>query len=232
MKTKKDIFGFFLRFSLKTVFFMSIIKISSLCKLSFIWGSTCANFSGSCATIPLAGVYAGGFVSVVLFVFSFLIRYLIFGVYSLHILAFYLPGLCAALSISSHVLCKTCMKLLVPLLCIILFICHPVGIQAFGYSLFWAIPIVLYFVKQKSIFLDALSATFVAHAVGSVIFLYTVQLHPAAWNALIPIVMLERLAIASLIYVLYKLFGFVKTFDKVLNFCPDCGKLFGAKFVK
>jgi len=229
MKTKKDIFGFFLRFLLKTTFFMSIIKISSLCKLSFIWGSTCATFSGSCATIPLAGACAGGLVSVALFIISFLVRYLIFGVYSLHILAFYVPGLCAAVSLSSHVLCKTCMKLLVPLFCIILFICHPVGIQAFGYSLFWTIPVTLYFIKQKNIFLDALAATFIAHAVGSVIFLYTVGLHPAAWNALIPIVILERLAIACLIYVLYKLFGFVKkqVLNKVLNFCPHYGKLFG-----
>ena len=62
------------------------------------------------------------------------------------------------------------------------------------------------------------------------LFLYTVQLNPIVWNMLIPVVALERLAIACLIYVLYKLFGFVKTrvLNKTLHFVSHYGKIFGA----
>jgi len=65
-------------------------------------------------------------------------------------------------------------RLLLPIVCMGLFIIHPVGAQAFAYSLYWLIPVVLFFVPQRFLFLQALGSTFIAHAVGSVIWLYTV----------------------------------------------------------
>jgi len=234
MKSKRDIFRLCLNFLLKALFCGALIKISSLCKCSFVFGSKFATFSGSCATIPLTGAFAGGLVSFVIFAASCFLRYLIFGIASLHVFAFYLPGLCAAFYFSSLSLSRICIRLVLPVLCIALFLCNPVGLQAFAYSLFWLIPIVIYFLDKKNIFLDALAATFIAHAVGSVIFLYTVSLPAVAWNALIPIVALERLAIASLIYVLYKVFDYVRknAFDKTLHFVSHCGKILRVKFVR
>jgi len=75
--------------------------------------------------------------------------------------------------------------------CIILFILNPIGRQAWMYSLIWLIPFVATFGKKRLI-LNSLGATFTAHAVGSVIFLYLFGLTPAIWMALIPVVFMER----------------------------------------
>jgi len=76
-------------------------------------------------------------------------------------------------------------------ICIALFLLNPIGRQAWMYSLIWLIPFVATFFKKRLI-LNSLGATFTAHAVGSVIFLYTFGLTPAIWMSLIPIVFIER----------------------------------------
>jgi len=192
---------------IKIVLGMFAIKCASLLKMSFIFGSSRALFSGSAAATPLVGFFGGGLVSLAICSISILLRYLVFGIFSLHILAFYLPGLCAALSMTYQ---NIFFRLLLPIVCMILFIVHPVGGQAFAYSLFWLIPVAIYFVKSKNIFLHALASTFVAHAVGSVIWLYTIKMNAVVWNSLIPIVALERLAIACMVYMGYKVVMFGK----------------------
>lgn len=83
-------------------------------------------------------------------------------------------------------------------LCIILFICHPVGRLAIPYTIFWVIPIIASIFKHKNFFLHALSGTLLAHGVGSVIWIYFKNpLTPAIWIGLIPVVFVERLLIAS-----------------------------------
>ena len=89
-----------------------------------------------------------------------------------------------------------------PLICMALFIAHPVGGQAWYFSLYWLIPVIAAFLPQK-LFLRSLGATFTAHAVGSVVWLYTFQTAPAFWLALIPVVAFERLMFASGISVSY-----------------------------
>ena len=76
-------------------------------------------------------------------------------------------------------------------ICITLFLLNPIGRQAWMYSLIWLIPFVATFFKKKLI-LNSLGATFTAHAIGSVIFLYTFGLTPAIWIGLIPVVFIER----------------------------------------
>ncbi len=75
--------------------------------------------------------------------------------------------------------------------CIILFLLNPIGRQAWMYPLIWLIPFIATFGKKRLIF-NSLGATFCAHAVGSVIFLYSFGLTPAIWMALIPVVFMER----------------------------------------
>lgn len=84
----------------------------------------------------------------------------------------------------------------VPGVCMLLFVMHDVGSVAWCYSLYWLIPMVLYFV-QDSIISRALSASFVAHAVGSVIWLYTKIIPAELWMVLIPVVICERLLMAG-----------------------------------
>ena len=76
-------------------------------------------------------------------------------------------------------------------ICIALFILNPIGRQAWMYSAIWLIPFIATFAKKRLI-LNSLGATFTAHAVGSVIFLYAFGLTPAIWMALIPVVFIER----------------------------------------
>ncbi len=89
---------------------------------------------------------------------------------------------------------------LIPLACMALFILHPVGRQAWFYSLYWLIPItaaILIKIAPGKLFLRSLGATFTAHAIGSVAFLYTVPMTASEWIGLIPVVAYERLMFAS-----------------------------------
>jgi hypothetical protein len=80
----------------------------------------------------------------------------------------------------------------IPLLGMVLFWAHPVGAEAWAYPLLWAIPIAAAFVSERHVFLRSLGATFQAHVVGSVAFLYAIGMPAEAWWALIPIVLIER----------------------------------------
>jgi len=90
----------------------------------------------------------------------------------------------------------------IPLLCMVLFILHPEGRGAWFYSLYWLIPVAAVFIKRSLIF-NSLGATFTAHAVGSVAFLYAFNLPTETWIALIPIVFLERMLFTGGIAVSY-----------------------------
>ena len=76
-------------------------------------------------------------------------------------------------------------------ICMIAFIAHPVGREAWFYSLYWLIPLAAVFFKKRLI-LNSLGATFTAHAIGSTVFLYTLPTTSAMWLGLIPQVAIER----------------------------------------
>ena len=82
---------------------------------------------------------------------------------------------------------------------------HPVGQQAWFYALYWIIPIAAKFLPQH-LFLRSLGATFMAHSIGSVLFLYTIPTDPSMWMMLIPIVALERTLFAAGISASYVVF--------------------------
>jgi hypothetical protein len=87
------------------------------------------------------------------------------------------------------------LSLIVPLAAMAAFWLHPVGQQAWAYALYWLVPVIVKFLPERLV-LRSLGSTFTAHAVGSVLFLYTIPTAPALWLALIPIVALERGAFA------------------------------------
>ncbi len=90
----------------------------------------------------------------------------------------------------------------IPIICMALFMLHPVGSQAWYYSLYWLIPATARFFPKR-LFAKSLGATFTAHAIGSTIFLYTISTTPALWIMLIPVVAFERFLFASGISVSY-----------------------------
>ena len=87
--------------------------------------------------------------------------------------------------------------LIVPVAGMILFWMHPVGAQAWMYALLWIIPIAATFLSNN-LFMRSLGATFQAHVIGSVAYLYLASsFGPEYWIALIPLVMIERLTYAA-----------------------------------
>ena len=87
-------------------------------------------------------------------------------------------------------------NVLVPALAIIAFNLDPTGRTVWYYSLFWMIPILCYFIRDRFLLARALGATFTAHAVGGALWIHTFDIPATAWNALIPIVTAERLLFA------------------------------------
>jgi len=83
----------------------------------------------------------------------------------------------------------------IPLMAITAFVLHPVGSAAAIYSAFWLIPLIVKLLPEN-VFLRSLGATFTAHAIGSVFWIYLFATTPSFWFALIPLVMLERLTFA------------------------------------
>jgi len=102
-------------------------------------------------------------------------------------------------------------------ICIALFLLNPIGRQAWLYAAIWLIPFAVSFGKKRLI-LNSLGATFCAHAIGSVIFLYTFGLTPAIWIALIPVVFIERGIFAIGIWTNCLVFNTV--LDKLTNLKP------------
>ena len=106
---------------------------------------------------------------------------------------------------------------LVSLVCMVAFIAHPVGQQAWIYSLYWLIPAIALALPEH-LFLRSLGSTFTAHSIGSVVWLYAFPSTPAFWLALIPVVAVERLLFASGISISYvalnALFARVETIAK------------------
>lgn len=93
-------------------------------------------------------------------------------------------------------------RLFVPAACMALFLVHPVGSQAYAYTFYWLIPMSFYLFNVQGVIAQAFGSTFVVHAVGSVIWLYTVPMNAAHWWALIPVVFVERcIAAGGMIFV-------------------------------
>jgi hypothetical protein len=88
-------------------------------------------------------------------------------------------------------------NLLIPIIAMIAFNLNPIGRQVWYFSLFWLIPIAMHFLRGKLIFARSLGATFTQHAVGGAIWVWLIPLPAEVWTALIPIVIIERLLIAS-----------------------------------
>jgi hypothetical protein len=168
----------------------------ALFKVTFIFGSISSAFSAINLVGPLMGMWFGSVVGGLFLVLN-AIRYLLkFGSIPLRALAtvYHVPTLFASAYWSPWM--KT-VRLALPLLCMVFFIAHPEGRQAFPYALYWLIPVALYWKKERNIFLDCLGSTFIAHAVGSIIWLYTGPMTAAQWMALIPLVCIERLTFAT-----------------------------------
>jgi len=187
------------------VFLISLL-ISSF-KFCTLIGKSFAYFSGMLFVAPLLGAFFSSPVAIVLTGLLVTTKALLF----CYPVTGGIPTLFATLAWSTHTqisqeksryahLFYFLVHAALPALCMIIFMTHASVGQGYVYALYWLIPIALYFshlfFKINSIFTVALSSTFIAHAVGSTLWLFTVPMKPEQWLSLIPVVALERLITA------------------------------------
>ena len=90
--------------------------------------------------------------------------------------------------------------LVLPAMCMTIFMLHPLSQTAWPYALYWLIPPALWILRTYAnincVFFAALASSFIAHATGSILWVFFRPLPAAQWLALIPVVAMERLALA------------------------------------
>lgn len=87
---------------------------------------------------------------------------------------------------------KGTLNLIVPVIAIVAFMAHPIGRQIWYFSLFWTIPLLAYFFRDRFLLARALGSTFTAHAVGGALWIWAFSLPAPVWISLIPVVIMER----------------------------------------
>lgn len=173
---------------------------------------------------PVAGAFLGPLVGVLSVLIAELASFIMLGkAFTLINILRLTPMLFAAWYFGAK---KDKLSFLVPIIAIILFVAHPIGRQVWFFSLFWTLPIIIKMLPKKysdKAFLKSLGATFTAHAVGGAMWNYITVMTPAAWIALIPVVIYERFLFASGITISFVLFNTLldkldaKTKDEYLN---------------
>jgi len=138
---------------------------------------------------PIVGSFIGSIFGLLTIIIMQLINWAIHG-FNLDISTImrFFPMLFATLYFTK----KSRFVLIAPTLAMIAFWLHPAGRGAWYYALYWLIPLITYFWHDKYTILRALGTTFTAHAVGSVLFLYALNLPTSVWTGLMPIVWKER----------------------------------------
>jgi hypothetical protein len=196
------------------IFFSGLTLLLSLFKISAIKGFQGFHFSGAELFTPLIGLYGGFWCTIIVGLVRVGIKFFIFKPEQIFtILSLKISSLCAAAYWAKD---SFFTRFFIPALCIILFNFHPVGQQAWLYSCYWLIPLVLYWAPQKNIFVQAIASTFIAHGVGSVLWLYFMPMTAQMFIALIPIVFVERLLLASGMVVIVLAVELFKSLQKKL----------------
>ena len=96
--------------------------------------------------------------------------------------------------------------------CACAFILHPMGAHISLYTFHWIIPIALIVISRRSLFINSLIYSYLLHACGSVIWLYTKSIALTHWIFLTlnPLVIGERIALAASITICYYMITFAQ----------------------
>ena len=156
---------------LQAFFFITLLKVVLLCKINLLVGSSKLFFSATHLFMPLTGAFGGLIMTAMVIGISTLTK-VVFGIScTLYFITYHISSFIASTYWAYN---HWVVRVMAPVLCMILFIVHPVGLSVFPYVLYWLILIALYIFNARTIFASSLGSTMVAHAVGSVIWLYTV----------------------------------------------------------
>jgi hypothetical protein len=171
--------------------FTAVVLVADNFKFSSVWGAPGQYFTLFQFVGPIAGGFLGAGAGMLSVLLAEIVSFFWLGksveAYNVLRLA---PMLFATLYFARYAKGRW-LQAAVPLACMALFIIHPIGSQAWYYSLYWLIPFIALALPEH-LFLRALGSTMTAHAVGSVAFLYFLPSTPELWIALIPVVAFER----------------------------------------
>jgi hypothetical protein len=177
------------------ILFVAIALAADRVNVAAIWGATGQTFTLFQMMGPLPGFFLGPVLGVVSVLAAEIVNFVLLGkTVELVNLVRLLPMLGAAYYFATFG--KNKYALAIPLLAMVVYNLNPVGAQAWAYSLFWLIPVICEVFFRKSLFFRALGSTFVAHSIGSSLWGWFVPMTPEVWMALIPVVIVERLAFA------------------------------------
>lgn len=181
---------------IKLISLLFTLNIAKFFKLTFILGSRVAFFSFSQAIAPISGLLFDRKLNLFTF-FSRIILSVFTGFNLFFILLYHIPTFCASVYLNSK---SNLAKISIPFISIILFLSNPNIIKSNLaiklYCLYFTVPIIITFLRTKSIFLNCLASTFVAHSVGTILWLYTHKFNELIYYKLISIVWAERLLFA------------------------------------
>jgi hypothetical protein len=195
-------------FMLKAAFlgiFSALVFFGRNINFSRIVGAESQSFTFYQMVGPIASSFLGTTVGVISVMIAELANFLVLGKeWTIINLLKITPMLFAAYYFGNK---KRLSSAMIPAICMALFIMHPTGREAWLFSLYWLIPIIGRILPNNIRFrelIQSFGATFTSHAVGSVLFLYTIPLTSAEWLALIPIVAIERFIFGLGIYGTFK----------------------------
>ncbi|TSC75891.1 MAG: Uncharacterized protein G01um101430_61 [Parcubacteria group bacterium Gr01-1014_30] len=153
-----------------------------------------AKFTVYDAFAPIAGAFIGSVPGVIAVFLMQFFNFLVKGaqIADAGTIIRFFPMLFAVLYFAK----KGWLNLAVPLIAAVAFIANPTGREVWYFTLFWTIPIIVYFLRDRFLFARALGATFSAHAVGGALWIWTFALPASVWQGLIPVVATERLLFA------------------------------------
>ena len=146
------------------------------------------------AFAPIAGSFIGSIPGVIAVFLMQFFNFLIHGaeIVDTGTIIRFFPMLFAVLYFAK----KRAANLVIPALAIVAFIAHPIGREVWYFSLFWLIPIIAHFFRDRFLTARALGATFTAHAVGGALWIWVFALPAPVWNSLISVVIAERMLFA------------------------------------
>lgn len=183
------------------------------------------------AFAPVAGAFIGSLPGVLAVFLMQFFNFLVHGavIEDAGTIIRFLPMLFATLYFAR----KSKFNLVIPALAIIAFVVHPIGRTVWYFALFWIIPLLAYFFRDRFLLARALGATFTAHAVGGALWIWFFALPAPVWISLIPVVAVERalfaLGITGSFLLINNLLAFLEKKNILhLGFFIDQKYLFGA----
>lgn len=201
------------------VLFAALVLIAKQINFSPILGAENQAFTLFQFFGPIAGSFLGPIIGAGAVLVAQVSEMLFFGKAFDFVALFRLtPMIFAAIYFGLYAKKKFNFTAVIPLIAMALFILHPVGQQAWYYSLYWLIPVIATGFSKR-LFFRSLGATFTAHSIGSVAFLYSIPTTPELWLMLIPIVAVERILFALGISVSF--IGFTTVLAKLEHFIPE-----------